>query len=106
MRVRLVRSHFKNHLCIGYFLLPIQRGVIVANKFKCVRTPDALVTWSISAFAYLLAQSAQLVGVRFIPDILVLGIFPQLSVFKLLSRLFINYRHCPVKDKFAQLLSA
>ena len=65
-----------------------------------------LVAWSISDFVYPLAQLSQFVGVICIPYLLVLGMFPQLSIFKWLSCLFINYRHWLVKDKFAPVLSA
>ena len=93
-------ANFTNHLCIGDLLFPIHRDVIVANNCKCVHPSDALVLWSISDLAYPLAQSAQFVGVRFIPYLLVLGVFPQLSVFKGLPLFLIHYRNCPFKEKF------
>ena len=105
MRFRLVGANFTNHLCIGDLLFPIHRDVIVANNCKCVHPSDALVLWSISDLAYPLAQSAQFVGVIFLPNILVLEKFPQFCVLKGLSHLFIKHRHCQVKDKFARLPS-
>ena len=84
MCVRIVGEHFINHLCIGDFLSPIYRDAIISNNFKCFRPPDALVARYISSFDYPLAQSSQFVVVLCIPDLLVLRIFPQLSVFKLL----------------------
>ena len=101
MKVLPVGGHFKNRLSICDFLSPIHRDFRGANNFKCFRLPDALVVRSIGAFAYPLAQLAQFVVVLCITDLLVLGMLFQLFVFKWLSRFFINYRHCPVKEKFS-----
>ena len=86
-------AHFTNHLSIGDFISPIHRDVSIANNSKCVRPPDALFACSISAFSFPLVQLAQFLGVRCIPDLLVLGIFPQFFVFNGLSRFFVNFRH-------------
>ena len=90
MWIRFVGAHFTNHLRIGDFFLPIHRDVSTANSFKCVPAPDALVAWSISSFAYVLAQSAQFVEVLCITTFLLLGMIAQLSVFEGLSRLEIG----------------
>ena len=78
-------------LFMGDLFPPIHRDVRVANNFKCVRAPDVLVVCPNGAFAYALAQSAQFVGVQFILNILLHGIFLQLSVFEGLSCFFIKY---------------
>ena len=106
MGVRLVWVHFTNHLFIGDLIFPIHRDFSVSNKFKSFRPPDSLVVCSISYFTYPLAQASQFIGVRRIPDPLVFGMFLQLSVFKVLSRFFVHYRHCSVKDTVAQVPSA
>ena len=106
VRVCLVGAYFSNHLYIGDFKFPIHRDVSVVNKIKDFRPPDTLVVWSISHFAYPLAQSSQFIGVQCIPDFLVLGMFPQLYVFKGLSRFFVSYRYCLVKEKFSWVPSA
>ena len=97
-------AYFTNHLCIGDLISPIHRYFSVANNFKGFFPPDVLVMWSIYSLAYPLEQSAQFVGVQHIPNILVTGIFPQFSVFKGLSCIFVNCNHLPVKYKFLQVL--
>ena len=89
-------AHFTDHLFIGDLLLPIYRDVSVVNNFKGFRPLYVLVAWSVTSFADTLAQLAQLFGVRRIPDILVFGMFPQLYLFKGLSRFFVHYKHCLV----------
>ena len=96
-------EHFIDHICIGDLLLPIYRDVSVVNNFKGVRPPFALVAWYISSFSKPLAQAVQFIGVQRIPDILLFGMFPQLSVFERLSCFFIKYGNVPVKDKLARV---
>ena len=102
MCIRYVGEHFTNYLCIGDLFLLIHRDVNVANNFKCVYPPGALVLWNIGSFSYALAQLYQFVGVRFIPYFFILGMFLYLSVFEGLYRFFIEYGHCPVEEKLAQ----
>ena len=73
------------------------------DHFKSVYPFDLLVVWSIGALAYALIQSDKFIGVRFIPNVLILGMFLKLSVFKGLSCFFIKYGHGPVKEKLVRV---
>ena len=71
--------------------------------FKSVCPFDELVVLYIDALAYSLAQLAKYIGVKLILNFLILGMFPQLSVFERLSCFFIKYGNVPVKDKLARV---
>ena len=86
--------------------MPIQRGVRTANNFNRIRPPNALVVQYIVNFAYVLSKSAQFIGVKLTPNVLVLGMFLQLSVFEGLSRFFMKCRHFPVEEKFSEVTAA
>ena len=106
MCIRFVGAQFTNYLCIGDLFPPIHRDVSVVNDSKFFHTPDTLVVWSIGSFAYALAQSSELIGVKFIPNFLILGMFLQLSIFEGLSCFFIKYGHCPDEEKLAQVIAS
>ena len=62
---------------------------------------DVLVLGAFRYFSYSLANSSQLVGIRCVPKILILGVASQLAMLKGFACDIVYYRHGPVKDKFA-----
>ena len=103
MWIRFVGAHFTKLFCILHLFAPIHSDVRVGDNFECVSPFDALVVWGIGPIFYALSQWTNCFGICFIQNCLILGMFPQLSVFKVLSCFFIKYRNFPVEYKLAQV---
>ena len=56
------------------FFAEVEGGIVVANDAKSVSPLDALVLGIFRYFSYYLEKLSQLVGIRCVPKILILGV--------------------------------
>ena len=74
---------------------------VVADDAESVSPLDALVLGTFISFSYSLENSSQIVGIRRVPNVLVLGVALQLDMLKGFTCDVVHDRHVPVKDELS-----
>ena len=92
---------FTHDLGVRNFFVAVEGYIVIADDAEGVSPLDELVLGTFRSFSYSLEKSSQLVGIRRVPNLLVLGVEAQLSILKGFACDIFHDRHGPVKDEFA-----
>ena len=97
IRVILLFSVFTHDFGVSNLTTSIDGNVIKVDDVECSRSFGALLERSFLPRSNALTQSPKFIGVRFIPEFLILWVFAKLSIFQCFPRFLVQDRHRPVK---------
>ena len=89
---------FAQGLGVHDLFATVEGDIFVEDDTESVSPLYVLVLGTFRSFCYYLAKSSQIVGIRFVPNVFLLGVASQFEKLKVLSCDFVNDRQGPVKD--------